>query len=172
MDAPAPQGRDSGSSGGDGGRFEERIKVAVRKRPLFKKEAERGDVDVLQADNAQSITVRAAAAGSNPPSVLMLLSRGARGGMRARGAPCWVLEPAGLWGCVVAGSGVVGLIWMDGGRQVLEPKTKVDLTRYTEEHDFFFDEVLGDECTNQQVCCGAGGSRGLGIRLWPKGVSW
>jgi hypothetical protein len=31
--------------------------VAVRKRPLFKKETERGDVDVLQADNAQSISV-------------------------------------------------------------------------------------------------------------------
>jgi hypothetical protein len=39
--------------------------------------------------------------------------------------------------------------WMMG--QVLEPKTKVDLTRYTEEHDFFFDEVLGEECSNQQV---------------------
>jgi hypothetical protein len=53
--AAADGGRDAGSA--DGGRSEDRIKVAVRKRPLFKKEAERGDVDVLQADNAQSITV-------------------------------------------------------------------------------------------------------------------
>lgn len=40
---------------------------------------------------------------------------------------------------------------VDWRGQVLEPKTKVDLTRYTEEHDFFFDEVLGEECSNQQV---------------------
>ena len=59
-DAAAGAGRDAGSAGGDCGRFEDRIKVAVRKRPLFKKEAERGDVDVLQADNSQSITVSAA----------------------------------------------------------------------------------------------------------------
>ena len=42
-------------------------------------------------------------------------------------------------------------IWVVAWAQVLEPKTKVDLTRYTEEHDFFFDEVLGEECSNQQV---------------------
>jgi kinesin family protein 2/24 len=35
--------------------------------------------------------------------------------------------------------------------QVLEPKTKVDLTKFTEEHDFFFDEVLDESATNQQV---------------------
>ena len=35
--------------------------------------------------------------------------------------------------------------------QVLEPKTKVDLTKFTEEHDFFFDEVLDETATNQQV---------------------
>ena len=34
---------------------------------------------------------------------------------------------------------------------VHEPKVKVDLTKYTEEHDFFFDEVLDETASNQQV---------------------
>jgi hypothetical protein len=70
---------------------EERIKVCVRKRPLFPKEAEKGDSDVLVTDNNMRL-------------------------------------------------------------QVLEPKVKVDLTKYTEEHDFFFDEVLDETASNQQVC--------------------
>ena len=69
---------------------EERIKVCVRKRPLFPKEAEKGDSDVLVTDNNMRL-------------------------------------------------------------QVLEPKVKVDLTKYTEEHDFFFDEVLDETASNQQV---------------------
>ena len=69
---------------------EERIKVCVRKRPLFRKEAERGDNDVINSDNSQSM-------------------------------------------------------------KVLEPKVKVDLTKYTEEHDFYFDEVLDEDASNQQV---------------------
>lgn len=75
---------------------EERIKVCVRKRPLFKKEADRGDVDVCQADNQQFLCV-------------------------------------------------------------LEPKTKVDLTKYTEEHNFFFDEVCWEDSANKEVYqrCGA-----------------
>ncbi|KAI9149794.1 hypothetical protein H9P43_009973 [Blastocladiella emersonii ATCC 22665] len=32
-----------------------------------------------------------------------------------------------------------------------EPKTKVDLTKYTEQHTFVFDEVFGDECNNEDV---------------------
>mmetsp|Transcript_28333 Transcript_28333/g.64199 ORF Transcript_28333/g.64199 Transcript_28333/m.64199 type:complete len:610 (-) Transcript_28333:252-2081(-) len=71
-------------------RFEDRIKVCVRKRPLFKKESEKGDVDVIRDDNNQSLTV-------------------------------------------------------------LEPKTKVDLTKFTEEHNFFFDEVLSDNTVNKEV---------------------
>lgn len=52
-----------------------------------------------------------------------------------------------------------------GRGQVLEPKTKVDLTRYTEEHDFFFDEVLGEECSNQQVRPARGCAHGpVGLR--------
>ncbi|EKX47556.1 hypothetical protein GUITHDRAFT_69382 [Guillardia theta CCMP2712] len=65
-------------------------KVCVRKRPLFKKESEKGDVDVIRDDNNQSLTV-------------------------------------------------------------LEPKTKVDLTKFTEEHNFFFDEVLSDNTANKEV---------------------
>mmetsp|Transcript_29510 Transcript_29510/g.43245 ORF Transcript_29510/g.43245 Transcript_29510/m.43245 type:complete len:632 (+) Transcript_29510:33-1928(+) len=84
----------SASSGGArpelSGIQEERIKVCVRKRPLFKKEADRGDNDVVKTDNQSHM-------------------------------------------------------------QVLEPKIKVDLTKFTEEHDFFFDEVLDEEANNQQV---------------------
>jgi kinesin family protein 2/24 len=69
---------------------EERIKVCVRKRPLFRKETEKGDNDVIQTDNNSHL-------------------------------------------------------------QVLEPKTKVDLTKYIEEHDFYFDEVLDETASNQQV---------------------
>ena len=65
--------------------------MCVRKRPLFPKEAEKGDSDVLVTDNNMRL-------------------------------------------------------------QVLEPKVKVDLTKYTEEHDFFFDEVLDETASNQQVC--------------------
>eukprot|EP00758_Cryptobia_borreli_P000590 Tbor_TRINITY_DN1260_c0_g1::TRINITY_DN1260_c0_g1_i1::g.5747::m.5747/K10393/KIF2_24, MCAK; kinesin family member 2/24 len=32
-----------------------------------------------------------------------------------------------------------------------EPKTKVDLTKYTLNHNFQFDEVFGEECTNEMV---------------------
>ena len=32
--------------------------------------------------------------------------------------------------------------------QVLEAKIKVDLTKFNEEHDFFFDEVLDEEANN------------------------
>ncbi|ORZ37533.1 P-loop containing nucleoside triphosphate hydrolase protein [Catenaria anguillulae PL171] len=32
-----------------------------------------------------------------------------------------------------------------------EPKVKVDLTKYTEQHAFHFDEVFGEECTNDDV---------------------
>ena len=32
--------------------------MCVRKRPLFRNEQERGDVDVIEADNVQSLTVR------------------------------------------------------------------------------------------------------------------
>jgi hypothetical protein len=69
---------------------EERIKVCVRKRPMFKKEADRGDNDVIRTDNNSHM-------------------------------------------------------------QVLEPKIKVDLTKFTEEHDFYFDEVLDEEANNHQV---------------------
>jgi kinesin family protein 2/24 len=93
--APAPSGRRSAPSHPEpeveeSGSAKERIRVCVRKRPIFKKETDRGEVDVLQTDNVQSMSV-------------------------------------------------------------LEPKTKVDLTKFTEEHNFFFDEVLGESCTNGQV---------------------
>ena len=39
---------------------EERIKVCVRKRPLFRKEAERGDIDVIVSDDAQHMQVKLA----------------------------------------------------------------------------------------------------------------
>jgi hypothetical protein len=92
----APRSQSSGSNGSAPARDElpgvqeERIKVCVRKRPLFKKETERGDSDVLVTDNNSHM-------------------------------------------------------------QVLEPKVKVDLTKYTEEHDFYFDEVLDETASNQQV---------------------
>jgi hypothetical protein len=35
--------------------------------------------------------------------------------------------------------------------QVHEPKQKVDLTAYTEKHEFMFDAVLNDQVTNDEV---------------------
>jgi kinesin family protein 2/24 len=35
--------------------------------------------------------------------------------------------------------------------QVHEPKQKVDLTAYTEKHEFVFDAVLNDQVTNDEV---------------------
>lgn len=91
---PGPKAPSPAPSGGDdvGGKADskERIRVAIRKRPMSKKEMEQGQSDVLQADNSQSI-------------------------------------------------------------MVLEPKTKVDLTKYTEEHQFYFDEVLGEQSMNSDV---------------------
>lgn len=34
---------------------------------------------------------------------------------------------------------------------VHEPKTKVDLTRYIEHHQFVFDRVFDSDCTNEHV---------------------
>ncbi|KAJ1482057.1 hypothetical protein T484DRAFT_1805246 [Baffinella frigidus] len=49
----APEEAPVVSSSGD---KQARIKVCVRKRPLFRNEQERGDVDVIEADNVQSLT--------------------------------------------------------------------------------------------------------------------
>ena len=84
--SPAPS-NDENVGRGDS---KERIRVAIRKRPMSKKEIEKGEADVLQADNSQNI-------------------------------------------------------------RVLEPKVKVDLTKYTEEHDFYFDEVLDENSMNSNV---------------------
>lgn len=68
-----------------------RIRVIVRKRPLNKKETDRGDTDVLECD-----------------------------------------EPAATL-------------------YVNEPKVKVDLTKYTERHNFRFDDVFGEHVNNDQL---------------------
>ena len=41
------------------------------------------------------------------------------------------------------------------GLTVHEPRTKVDLTRYTECHSFTFDEVLDEDASNDQVYASA-----------------
>lgn len=68
-----------------------RIRVIVRKRPLNRKEVERGDSDVLECDPSNSVLY------------------------------------------------------------VHEPKTKVDLTRYTESHAFCFDDVFDEIVDNDAV---------------------
>jgi len=93
--ASSGSGAEEAPSGGGGGK--ERIRVAIRKRPMSKKEIDKQEADVLESDNMQSVMVR-------------------------------------------------------------EPKTKVDLTKYTDEHQFYFDEVLGEQCMNSDVYdrCGKG----------------
>eukprot|EP00741_Cyanophora_paradoxa_P011023 tig00020553_g10655.t1 len=69
---------------------DEKIRVAVRKRPLHKKEIARREVDIVTVDGKQTLSVH-------------------------------------------------------------EPKTKVDLTKYIEKHDWVFDEVFDEGCSNPEV---------------------
>ncbi|KAJ3259390.1 hypothetical protein HK103_002293 [Boothiomyces macroporosus] len=68
----------------------DRIRVCVRKRPLSKKEAKRGDSDIAKVTGRRTITI-------------------------------------------------------------LEPKVKVDLTKYVENHEFVFDEAFDQDATNEEV---------------------
>ncbi|KAJ3318539.1 Kinesin-like protein kif24 [Boothiomyces sp. JEL0866] len=68
----------------------DRIRVCVRKRPLSKKEAKRGDSDIAKVTGRRTITI-------------------------------------------------------------LEPKVKVDLTKYVENHEFIFDEAFDQDATNEEV---------------------
>ena len=137
--------------------------MCVRKRPLFRNEQERGDVDVIEADNVQSLTVRRpppslpGTSRTHPPppppgslslplpsralSLFSLFSSFLSFLSFLRPPPppppFPPLLPAGSLGLLARGT----TARLTARRQVLEPKTKVDLTKYTEEHEFYFDEV-------------------------------
>jgi len=82
--------RNAPGAGQDRRSRNDRIRVTVRKRPMLRKELAKGDVDVLETDGRQALTV-------------------------------------------------------------FEPKTKVDLTKYVEKHQFFFDGVFDYEVTNEEI---------------------
>eukprot|EP00762_Andalucia_godoyi_P005031 ANDGO_01444.mRNA.1 Kinesin-13A len=84
--APVPTDNDNDRKGGR----MSNIKVAVRKRPLTKKEEQRNEIDIVTVESQDALTVH-------------------------------------------------------------EPKVKVDLTKYIDQHQFVFDEVFDSEVDNAEV---------------------
>ena len=99
-----------------------RIRVVVRKRPLNKKERASDQEDVVTVDRG-------------PPSPVAPADRSADDASPERSG---AVENA-----TYARASASLTVW--------EPKTKVDLTKYTESHVFAFDDVFPEDASNDEV---------------------